>query len=162
MTILLTHIPAHFQAADLRAVHRLIYSGQISRPQIASLAVIVGAAAQAGDPAAQSILRQAGAQLGTAAAAVIHRLEMQTADLPVYTSGGVFAAGDLVLTALRETVTQVSPASRVQPARYPQIVGALLLALTALDIPVQPLLNNIETTLPVQAVDKHKQREDSA
>lgn len=160
LTALSERIPAHLAVDNLRAVHGLIYSEQISRPQIAGLAAVVGQAAHDGDGVARSLLAQAGEHLGRAAAAVIEALDMAEDGLPVYVTGGVFAAGDYVLGPLRVVVESVSPASTVSAARYPQVVGALLLALAALDIePQTGVLQQIESTLPHDALDKHAKRE---
>src|SRR5688572_10315640 len=66
-TLLLERIPQHFGVSDLRAVHKGIYSYAITRPQIASLSSVVGAAAQEGDTVARNLLRQAGGHLAVAA-----------------------------------------------------------------------------------------------
>ncbi|HEY3341929.1 MAG TPA: BadF/BadG/BcrA/BcrD ATPase family protein, partial [Anaerolineae bacterium] len=65
-TLLTSLIPRHFGVQNLRALHPLIYSRYFDRVQIASVASVVGEAAQVGDNVAISILAEAGSYLGTA------------------------------------------------------------------------------------------------
>jgi N-acetylglucosamine kinase-like BadF-type ATPase len=84
-------ILAHLGAADLRDAHRKIYSGALSRPDIASVASVLPKVAARGDAAAQRILREAGVELGLLACAALRALGM-TSDSPevgyVFWGGG--------------------------------------------------------------------------
>lgn len=155
-TLLAQAIPAHFQMADLYAVHRAIYSGQIDRPQIAGLAQVVAAAAAAGDACARGLLDDAGGHLARAALTVSARLGGRAAGLTaVYPTGGVFQPGGQVTAAFRAAVEADAAGLRVEAAAFSPVVGALLLALqaagTALDGPV---LAAVRATLPAAAVSK--------
>ncbi len=154
-TLLIERIPQHFGVTDLRAVHRGIYSYQITRPQIASLASLVAIGARDGDAVAQELLHMAGQHLATAALAVIEKLEMLESGMAVYTTGGVFGAGEFVLAPFREALHSRSPASTVRDAAFSPIIGALLLALkaagTALD---DEVLRTIRGSAPEAAISK--------
>ena len=125
-TRLVEVIPQHFGLDTLQALHQAIYSQKITRAQIAGLAAVVGRAAQAGDSAAQVLLQTAGEHLALAALGVIRQLGVPGMD--IYTTGGVFNAGEWVLLPFREDIHEESPSSTVSPAAFSPIIGALLLA----------------------------------
>ncbi len=158
-TVLLQRIPAHFDLADLRAVHRAIYSHALTRPQVASLAQVVGQAAHAGDAVAQGLLAEAGHRLGKSALAVIRRLGGLATGLPVFTTGGVFEAGEFVLGPFRAVLAGECPTATIHPPRFSPVVGALLLAMRAADIQVtEQIIAAIDASLPAAAISKHMQR----
>lgn len=146
-------IPQHFGLDDLRALHRAIYSQQITRPQIAGLAAVVAQAAGHGDAVAQDLLRSAGESLAAAALAVMRQLDVP--GMAVYTTGGVFRAGEWVLGSFRAAIHAQSPSSTTADAAFSPAVGALLLALkaagTALDSAV---LDRIRASAPASALSK--------
>ncbi len=74
MTQLLTMIPAQLGLPDLKAIHKALYSGQLTRPQIARLTVSVLSAAEWGDQAAQQLLDDAAEALSIAGLAVIRAI----------------------------------------------------------------------------------------
>jgi N-acetylglucosamine kinase-like BadF-type ATPase len=158
-TALLDRIPPHFGREDLRAVHRGIYSNQITRPEIAGLTRVVSEAAQAGDDVALHLLKTAGEHLAIAAAAVLEKLEMLEKGMGVHTTGGVFLAGEGVLASFKSALHARSPNSTVREAAFSPIIGGLLLALraagTALD---DHILQTIQTTLPPAAISKQAAR----
>jgi N-acetylglucosamine kinase-like BadF-type ATPase len=151
-TELAWRVPQRFGLADLWAVHRAIYAQQLTRGEIASLARTVSEAAHAGDAVALRLLESAGTQLADMALAVVNALDDTHTGMNVYTTGGVFAAGDLILGRFREQIMRISPTSRVLPARFAPAVGALLLALRSAGIALDtPLLERIAAGLPPQA-----------
>lgn len=157
-TTLVERIPQHFGLPDLYAVHGKIYSQQFTRPHIAGLAAIVSTAAQENDSTARELLADAGKNLAGSALAVIKRLDRIEAGLNVYTTGGVFHAGDWILIPFRIGISDLSPNSTVQPAAYSPALGALFLALQAANIDLTPwLLETIRSTLPETALSKHQQ-----
>lgn len=159
-TSLVARIPAHFGLADLHEVHSAIYSARLSRTQIAGLALVVSAAALSEDTVSYNILRQAGHALAETALAVMKQLGVLETGITIYTTGGVFSAGDLILNPLRETVLAVSPNSRIHRAHFNPATGALLLALKAANIELTPqLINVIRATQPAAALAKHQKHE---
>jgi N-acetylglucosamine kinase-like BadF-type ATPase len=154
-TLLLERIPPHFGLTDLRAVHTGIYSFQITRPQIAGLASLVGAAAHEGDLVAQELLCSAAKHLALASLAVIEKLGMIYSGMTVYTTGGVFRSGEYVLTPFKETLLARSPASTVAEAAFSPIIGALLLALKSANTTLnEHVLETIRQTAPQAAISK--------
>jgi N-acetylglucosamine kinase-like BadF-type ATPase len=156
-TLLVRAIPAHFGLADLYAVHRAIYGGDIDRPKIAGLAQVVSTAAGAGDEPARALLADAGHQLAQGALAVISQLGGRDAGLTaVYPTGGVLGPDSIVTAAFREAVEAGAGGLRVETAAFSPVVGALLLGLqaagTALD---NTTLAAVRATMPAAAVTKN-------
>ena len=106
-------------------------------------------AAAQGDATARHILHEAGKELALCVNAVIKRLCMEHEPVTVGTVGGVFRAGRAVLRSFRERVKQVAPQASIMSARVPTAVGAVLMALESIDVPVHDeLLLNVESALP--------------
>lgn len=99
--------------------------------EVAALAKIVVEAARHGDSAAQSILTEAAMELARAVVAVIERLNLQEQTFRVAYVGGVFEAGDLVITPMSEAVRIVAPRAFIGPPLNSPVIGAARLALTS-------------------------------
>ena len=154
-TALIERIPDFLQVDDLRALHRKMYAQEISRSAIASLAAVISDAAQSGDTGAIRLLQQAGQELAQAALAVIARMNRVEDGLPIYCTGGVFRAGQLVLDAFETVIAARSPASTVHAARFSPVVGALLVALRAAEVELTPqVIDQVRRTLPAVALLK--------
>ncbi len=151
-TELIWRVPQALEQSDLMGVHRAVYSLAVTRSDLARLAIAVTDSARAGDAVARRLLDHAGHDLADAAIAVIARLERQDSGLTVYPTGGVFQAGDLILTAFRAQIAAQSPASRVVMPAFGPVVGGLLLALrmagSSLD---EACIQRISDSLPAQA-----------
>ncbi len=161
-TSLLEKIPAHFGMANLQEVHSAIYSQRLSRAQIAGLASVVSAVALEGDGVSRNLLRQAGTDLGETALAAMKQLDVVDTGITIYTTGGVFSAGDLILSPLRETVLAVSPNSTIREAHFNPATGTILLALKAANIELtSDVIATLRATQPAAAIAKHQKRENS-
>jgi N-acetylglucosamine kinase-like BadF-type ATPase len=100
-----------------------------------------------GDWKAKEIFWTAGRELGQAGVAVIKRLQMEQDDFAVIPFGGVFKSGELVLGAFENTIRAAAPHSSVIEPRFEPAVGAVLLALGALEVEIDPfVLKNLERT----------------
>lgn len=75
-----------------------VYQGGVSRTDIAALAGPVAALAEEGDPGAQQVIDQAGADLATMVAAVVRALDLQRP--PVALSGGVILSSKRLRASL--------------------------------------------------------------
>jgi len=113
---------------DLYELIDLLYRKGMGSEEVASLAVLVGEAAEVGDEVALGILEEAGAELGIAASAVIRRLGLQ-GKFTVGLTGGVFNLGSLIETSLEKVVKETAPECVVSHSRFPPDVGAALLAM---------------------------------
>jgi N-acetylglucosamine kinase-like BadF-type ATPase len=137
---------AHFDKATLEEVASDLYAHPESRAVIARLCRIVAQEAQAGDPAAREIMATAGEELARCVAAVARQLNW-TNPL-VSPTGGVIQAGKTILDPLRRRLQAMLPEASLAPARYPPVVGAVLLAFQAGGIAVDSaVLGNLDTDL---------------
>jgi N-acetylglucosamine kinase-like BadF-type ATPase len=161
-TTLLQSIPEYLGLADLKAVHAAIYSGQISRPQIARLTVPVVTSAEAGDAVAQRLLNYAAHQLSIAVLAVVEQLGMTETGMDVFPTGGLFEASPILTDAFRNNIAAHAPAVQVKTPAFPPIIGGLLLALEAAGTATTAsVVETIRATFPQAAASKHQAREQS-
>ncbi len=134
-----------------------MYTPAISRPQIAGLSALVTQVARAGDPVALGLLNKAGRDLADTAIAVMVQLNVLETGMNVFTTGGVFKAGTLIMNSFRETLQSRSPVSQVAEAAFSPIVGGLFLALQAAGSSLDDsVLKAISDTLPAVAASKHQ------
>ncbi len=115
-----------------------IVRGQAPRPH-GALAPHVFTAAEAGDPVAQSIIREVGAALGGNAAAVARRLGMEAETFPVVLAGGVFRSRSATLVgAIMAPIRAVAPHAHPRILETLPVVGGVLLAMEATGVDVAP------------------------
>ncbi len=135
---------ALLQQWGLRAPDALldaVYLQEASPATIASLAVVVNRAAEAGDAVAQAILRDAGDALAQSIAAVVEKLGLNAngAAAPCALAGSVVTRSRLVAQALEQSAAarglRLAP---VTPVTEP-VLGAVRLAQRLLAAPLQPL-----------------------
>jgi N-acetylglucosamine kinase len=122
-------------ALDASSVSELIERVQHWPPDIgaiAALASMVGEAAEAGDPAAQTLVAAASDSLGPQVARVA-RLVRTPQSLPVIVSGGAFEAVPRLLEAVRQGAAATGP-SELRRLSLEPAHGAALLALEAAGI----------------------------
>lgn len=104
-----------------------LYRSENARTRdIAQLAPLVLDQAAAGDPASQAIVSQAAAELTLAARTVVRRLNMDTPHFAF--AGGLLGAPNPLSRAL----CQAFGLEAIPVPRYPPVIGAALLALSAL------------------------------
>jgi N-acetylglucosamine kinase-like BadF-type ATPase len=138
-TTLTVAVPAYLGAADLAEVRQQVYASIITRPQIAGLAAVVSQAANMGDDLARRLLAEAGLETG----------------MSVYTTGGVFGAGEWIGVPFRAAVNGASPRAEVRAAAFAPVIGALLLARQQAGQPItQDTIDKIQATLPAVARSK--------
>lgn len=110
-----------------------VYLTPIPRDKIAALSRVVAEVAQRGDPVARAIYAEAGHQLALAAAAVVQRLGIDSAQATIALVGGVFQAGELVLVSLRATLhDRLGATPALVTPLYSPAYGAVRLALADL------------------------------
>ncbi len=129
-------VAEHFEIERLRELPRIVYAAGFSRERISLLSPKVVQAAHAGDAMATAIIRNAGTELATTALGVLRQLYEPGTVVPVYMTGGVFHAGDLLMDSFRATLRREWPAAEPREPRYPPVVGALILAAQSVDVPV--------------------------
>jgi N-acetylglucosamine kinase-like BadF-type ATPase len=144
-TLLTKLLLDHYGCTDLMQIHRAVYSGALSRDQLAQASGKVGEAAQQGDAAAIEILREAGRELGRTVAAVLVQIEQVDVPAPVASIGGVFKAGDFVTAPMMAQVQTVNPQAYLTMPRFVPAIGAVLLGLRELGIAIdEAIIANLE------------------
>jgi N-acetylglucosamine kinase-like BadF-type ATPase len=136
-TVLVQKILEHWRLADWKAVHQSLYSGALSRPEIASLAKVIHSAALEEDTVSILLLEAAGDWLGKSAVAVLQQLDALESRLPVFTAGGVFRAGKRVTDAMQRVLERSGSNASVEPAKFAPIIGGLVLALRKAGISIE-------------------------
>lgn len=123
--------------ADMNEIMHRVYATGMSRAEIAALAPLVFAAAEAGDDVALGLLRRAADDLAECVAAVAGRLGF-SGDCEIALVGGLLQRGDLLARALDATLRARMPQSRCTLPELPPVLGAALLALQLLGVPSEP------------------------
>lgn len=104
-------------------------NGSAARSELAQVARLATAAANAGDVQARQLLVRAGDELAALAAGVARNLGVTGIQaVPVSYSGGVFAAGELVLGPLQAALSRRLPGSVLKTPRFGPEIGAALYA----------------------------------
>lgn len=115
----------YFRISTPEDLSTAVYVPTMTNDRLAGFGKQVVRVAEAGDELARDILRRAGQQLGIAAAAVIRRLHMENEEFRVAYVGGVFGAGDLVLSPMRLEIRRVAKkAYLAQPLYSPAVAAA--------------------------------------
>lgn len=130
-TLLTERVLDHLGVASPTELIPEVYERDASRPLIASSAVLVQRAADAGDAVAADILRRAAIELTAAAASVIARLGMRGDAFPTVLSGGVFRGIPTLVTDVTTRLSEVAPRSTVRLLEVEPAMGAVRLALDA-------------------------------
>jgi N-acetylglucosamine kinase-like BadF-type ATPase len=127
-TTLRVIVEEHFGISTIRQITRIVYEAGFARDRISMLSPKVVEAANSGDISALRIMSEAGEELAQTALGVIRQLFEPGSAVDVYLTGGVFAAGDVLLnpfrSALRNGWLEASP----REPRFPPAVGGLILA----------------------------------
>ena len=104
-------------------------NGTAARSELAQVARLATAAAHAGDVQARQLLVRAGDELAALAAGIARHLALPAAHpVPVSYSGGVFAAGELVLGPLQAALARRLPGAVLTTPRFGPELGAALYA----------------------------------
>jgi len=119
---------AYFHVTVADDLSTAIYAPTITNERIAGFGKEVIEVARTGDPVALEIVTDAGRELGRAAVAVIHKLRLEDQEFQVAYVGGVFLAGELILTPLRQEVASVARKAFIAAPAYSPPVAAARMA----------------------------------
>lgn len=126
-TLLARELRARFGVEDGEDMRRLVDSSPFGKFEMASFAIHVARAAEAGDPAARAILAQAGHDLAVHATAIIRQLGMGGESFPVGTIGGVFKSVPFVTEPFAKDVLAAAPHAEIRvPEQPPEVSAAML------------------------------------
>lgn len=143
-TALLPFVCQHYGLDSVREIIRVIYADTFTRDQVSSIAPdIVHIAGH--DAVARNIVTSAGHKLAEIALATIRLLHPPGTAVPVYPTGGVFAAGPLIMQPFAARLAEEWPEVVIAVPRFPPVVGALLQARKSLGDEITPdTLDRIE------------------
>jgi N-acetylglucosamine kinase-like BadF-type ATPase len=133
-SILKDLVQDQFQLRELRDLMRRIYVIGMSRSEVASLAPLVITAARQGDTVALDLLRQGACDLAQMVGTVVDKLHFTGQNCELALVGGLFNAGDIVLSPLHVAIQNRLPDCRIVFPELPPASGAALLALKNLGI----------------------------
>ncbi len=150
-----------YGSSSLRELRNTIYGAEMTRDRLARAAGTAGAAAAAGDAVALDILHGAGGELGRLVSTALRRLELTRGPALVAPIGGVFRAGELVLTPMLEAARGVNPDAHLVAPRFVPAIGAVILALREGGVEVTPaLLDRLEQTRAAAGIGASGQKFD--
>jgi N-acetylglucosamine kinase-like BadF-type ATPase len=133
-SILKELVQDHFQLKEMKDLMHRIYVIGMSRSEVASLAPLVIRAAHQEDDVALDLLRQGACDLAQMVSTVADKLHFTGESCELALVGGLFNAGDVVLSPLRVAIQDRLPECRILFAELPPASGAALLALKNLGI----------------------------
>lgn len=106
-------------------------------------APLVFRVAESGDPAARSVVRWAGCELGEMANAVARQLEIEALVFDVVLAGSMFGGGALLTDPMRETVLKVCPQARFVRLTAPPVVGAVLMGMEQARVKIDQTIRSL-------------------
>ena len=123
---------------------------ELTYEQVKRLTPLVFEVSEAGDPVAQNLIREQGIELGTAANAILRRLDLIDEDCDVVLGGSVsYGKGSLLMNTVTEVVHRVAPKAMVKRLDVPPVAGAALLAADSIGAEIHPqFTKTLLSTLP--------------
>jgi N-acetylglucosamine kinase-like BadF-type ATPase len=105
-----------------------LYAPSMNNSRIAGFSRHVVEEARGGDRVARQIVSSAGRELGQMVSALVKRLQMQREKFSLATVGGIFEAGQIVLTPLKKEVERIAPRAHFTGPLMPPAVAAAHMA----------------------------------
>jgi N-acetylglucosamine kinase-like BadF-type ATPase len=137
-TVLETSVPDHFGLRRPIDVTRTVYEGRIPRRRLEELAPAVFDAAGAGDRVSRELLDRVADELALMASAIGRRLRVTRREVEVVLVGGVFRTTDRGFhDRLTNGIRRALPLARIDRLAAPPVLGAALLGLDDLGIPLR-------------------------
>ncbi|HEY3547314.1 MAG TPA: BadF/BadG/BcrA/BcrD ATPase family protein [Propionicimonas sp.] len=139
-TALLPAVRDSLSLADPRELFDQVYTGQLDRTRIASLAPLVARFAQMEDPVAATIIAEATTALVRLGATTAAAVELRGEHRRVVLTGGVLLSNQEMGEAVARRLVGELPSFRVIRPLAPPIVGAFALAMRACGIDAASVL----------------------
>lgn len=130
-TLLTARVLAELELATPTELIHAIYDRGLQRRAITRIAAVVHRAAADGDAVAAEILDRAAAELASAAASVITRLDMRGEVFRIVLAGGIFAGIPSLVPDISARLSEVAPRARVARLEVEPAMGAVRLAIAA-------------------------------
>ena len=135
-TLLLERVQRALNLADMLDIMHYVVDVGMSVSEIAALAPLVIEAALEGDAVALDLIHTGTQELADWVLAAAKRLGFTDGPVELALVGGLFRAGDIYLQPLREAVLARLPQCRLTFPELPPVLGACVLALPILNIPI--------------------------
>lgn len=128
-TTLGKRIVEFFELDSISTIISPIYSGEIDRPRIASLAPIIFEERLNGDVVAQSIVETAGTELGKVVAAVTRNIGKANQAVSVALIGSVFKQRETLIPLMQKEALKVASEVEFIDPRFEPAIGSAILGL---------------------------------
>jgi N-acetylglucosamine kinase-like BadF-type ATPase len=145
-TALVDAMLKHYDLHDPVDMVRVAYAKGFGKTEVAAFARSVSQCAHEGDQVAQRILIEAADEIACAVNTVIRKLDMQAHRFTVGLIGGVFRSGEPFFPRFSDLVLKTAPHARIEFARLPPAVGALLYAFYELSMLTPEIRQTIEAS----------------
>ena len=129
LTKLTEQAAEYFRASNVDNLISAIYAPQMDNSRIAGFAKLVVETAIEGDAVARGIMESAGEELGIAAVAVLERLELKRAKVPVGCVGTIFRAGEILTRPMAAMINAAAPKAFLTEPKMPPSHAAALMAM---------------------------------
>ncbi|HET7018068.1 MAG TPA: BadF/BadG/BcrA/BcrD ATPase family protein [Streptosporangiaceae bacterium] len=130
-------VPAHFGLKTATEVAVALHKSQLGLGRLGELAPLVFEVSDNGDPVARKIILKLAKEIATMAIAVIKRLDLTSAAVPVVLGGGVLAANNpLLIGTISERVSAVASQAQFQVVEAIPVAGAALMGLDRIGAPL--------------------------
>lgn len=148
-TLLQDAILEFLKIPDMDAITERIVQGLLEPRDLLVLSPLVFRICEQGDEVAREIIHTQGIELGTAAAAMLRRLDLLDEPCDVALGGKVFSGeGTLLIDTLSEVVHKVAPKASIVKLDVAPVVGSTLFALDQAQKVDTALINTLKSTLP--------------
>jgi N-acetylglucosamine kinase-like BadF-type ATPase len=138
------------QTPSIEVLLSRLYHREIEQHRILDLVPLLFEAAEAEDEVAEGLIERMGTEVGVTALALIRRLNLATEDVEIVLAGGTYKGeGSLLIDTIRRVVHEEAPRAKIVRPRYESVIGAALLALDSLGVPLTEARRKLlESTLP--------------
>jgi N-acetylglucosamine kinase-like BadF-type ATPase len=124
-----------------------IYQKPMTVEDISAISKLVTRAALRGDHVALEIFRHEGQALARLVCAIARRLDLTERQPDVYCTGGVFKAGQIIVTPFRRELRKNVPRFNIRQPKFEPVIGAFILALHEQGIEARgPVLANLKAS----------------
>lgn len=128
-TLLAAAILQAFAVPDFETLAECYVQEKITEQHINDLSPLVFEISQQGDFVARQLISEQGVELGTAANAILRRLNLTDEDCDVVLGGSMaYGKGTLLMDTIHATLQHYAPHAVVKRLDVPPVVGAVLLA----------------------------------